>query len=109
MNKSDKAELKRLVKEKATREYFLEKMQKRLAKQWRMNQTKNRMYIETRKRYHIFINKIDYWSLRTNSSLSVGFFRLKMSSFLRESLLMQGFILLYVQIFSDCLVLVDWP
>jgi hypothetical protein len=59
MNKEDKAELKRLVKEKAVRNYFLDKMHKRLANLWRTNQTKSRMFHETRKRYIIFENKID--------------------------------------------------
>ncbi len=59
MNKENKEQLKRLVKEKATREYFLDKMHNRLSRLWKANQTKNRMYLETRKRYIIFTNKID--------------------------------------------------
>ena len=59
MNKKTKAKLMPLIEEKATLEYFIEKMNLRLSKMWKQKQTKNRMYIYTRSQYLSFIDKID--------------------------------------------------
>jgi len=59
MNPKDKATLKLLIKEKATRQYFMEKMRQRLSKAWQAGQLENKLNIATKKRYQAFENKID--------------------------------------------------
>jgi hypothetical protein len=59
MNPKDKALLKKLIKEKATRNYFIEKMRIRLSKDWQAKRTNTTMHKETKKRYEIFQDKID--------------------------------------------------
>jgi hypothetical protein len=48
-----------ILKERATRQYFVEKMTARLSQMWQQNQTNNNMYIRIKWQYHRFINKID--------------------------------------------------
>ena len=59
MDKQLQAQLMPILKERATRKYFVEKMTERLSKMWQQNQTNNNMYIRIKWQYHRFINKID--------------------------------------------------
>jgi hypothetical protein len=57
-NAKRKAKLKLLIEEKAVREYFLDKMHRRLAQGVNAKQTRSRMFRETKKRYQLFDHKV---------------------------------------------------
>ncbi len=59
MNKKQIAKLKPLIKEKAVREYFVEKMRVNLVKDRKTKQTKTKMHNAIKKRHVLFINKIN--------------------------------------------------
>lgn len=58
-SKKDKTLLKKAIIERATREYFLDKMHKRLSRAWKTNSLHTPMNKETLKRYQLFEDKID--------------------------------------------------